>query len=89
MGCYNTRVKTNRRVFLVGMMGAGKTTVGRQLARSSPALTRASREVVAAKKVYRDCLAKYGTARWVADEPIRDLMETDLPRWMREDVEVA
>jgi shikimate kinase len=26
-------VKTNRRVFLVGMMGAGKTTVGRQLAK--------------------------------------------------------
>ena len=33
MGCYNTRVKTKRRVFLVGMMGAGKTTVGRQLAK--------------------------------------------------------
>ena len=33
MGCYNSRVKTNRRVFLVGMMGAGKTTVGRQLAK--------------------------------------------------------
>jgi shikimate kinase len=26
-------VKTNRRVFLVGMMGAGKTTAGRQLAK--------------------------------------------------------
>jgi shikimate kinase len=26
-------VKTNRRLFLVGMMGAGKTTVGRQLAK--------------------------------------------------------
>jgi shikimate kinase len=26
-------VKTNRRIFLVGMMGAGKTTVGRQLAK--------------------------------------------------------
>ena len=33
MDCYNSHVKTNRRVFLVGMMGAGKTTVGRQLAR--------------------------------------------------------
>ena len=33
MGCYNSLVKTNRRVFLVGMMGAGKTTVGRQLAK--------------------------------------------------------
>jgi|SRR5882672_2804115 len=31
--CYNSFVKTNRRVFLVGMMGAGKTTVGRQLAK--------------------------------------------------------
>jgi shikimate kinase len=33
MGCYNTAVKTTRNVFLVGMMGAGKTTVGRQLAK--------------------------------------------------------
>ncbi len=33
MDCYNSLVKTNRRVFLVGMMGAGKTTVGRQLAK--------------------------------------------------------
>ena len=32
-GCYNSLVKTNRRLFLVGMMGAGKTTVGRQLAK--------------------------------------------------------
>jgi len=31
--CYNTRVKTKSRIFLVGMMGAGKTTVGRQLAK--------------------------------------------------------
>jgi shikimate kinase len=33
VGCYNTPVKTNHKLFLVGMMGAGKTTVGRQLAR--------------------------------------------------------
>jgi len=26
-------VKTDRKLFLVGMMGAGKTTVGRQLAK--------------------------------------------------------
>jgi len=32
-GCYNTAVKTTHRLFLVGMMGAGKTTVGRQLAK--------------------------------------------------------
>jgi shikimate kinase len=32
-GCYNTAVKTTHKVFLVGMMGAGKTTVGRQLAK--------------------------------------------------------
>jgi shikimate kinase len=31
--CYNIRVKTKSRIFLVGMMGAGKTTVGRQLAK--------------------------------------------------------
>src|SRR5438067_11897084 len=33
VGCYNIPVKTNRKLFLVGMMGAGKTTVGRQLAK--------------------------------------------------------
>jgi len=32
-GCYNTGVKTTHKLFLVGMMGAGKTTVGRQLAK--------------------------------------------------------
>ena len=31
--CYNIRVITKSRIFLVGMMGAGKTTVGRQLAK--------------------------------------------------------
>ena len=31
-GCYNTCVKTKLRIFLVGMMGAGKTTVVRMLA---------------------------------------------------------
>jgi shikimate kinase len=33
MDCYNTSMKTTHRLFLVGMMGAGKTTVGRQLAK--------------------------------------------------------
>jgi shikimate kinase len=31
--CYNIPVKTTRNLILVGMMGAGKTTVGRQLAK--------------------------------------------------------
>jgi shikimate kinase len=32
-GCYNSRVTPSNNIFLVGMMGAGKTTVGRALAR--------------------------------------------------------
>jgi hypothetical protein len=48
----------------------------------------ASREIAHAKALYRDCLDKYGSRRWVADEPIVDLLDTDLPPWMREDVEV-
>lgn len=38
--CYNPRVNRSNNIFLVGMPGAGKTTVGRQLAR------RLSREFV-------------------------------------------
>ena len=33
MRCYNPRVSARNNIFLVGMPGAGKTTVGRQLAR--------------------------------------------------------
>ena len=33
MRCYNPIVNTNNNIYLVGMPGAGKTTVGRQLAR--------------------------------------------------------
>ena len=41
----------------------------------------------AAKALYRACCDKYGSERWVADEPIIDLIETDLPVWMREGTE--
>jgi PDDEXK-like domain of unknown function (DUF3799) len=63
-------------------------TVGRQIGVESPTLTKAAREIVQAKRVYRASMAKYGTAMWVADEPIVELAETDLPVWMREGVEV-
>lgn len=33
MRCYNSRVSAKNNIYLVGMPGAGKTTVGRQLAR--------------------------------------------------------
>ena len=33
MRCYNRRVRVNNNIYLVGMPGAGKTTVGRHLAR--------------------------------------------------------
>ena len=53
-GCYNTRVKTNRRIFLVGMMGAGKTTVGRQLAkRLGKTFYDADREIESANGRFR------------------------------------
>lgn len=68
-------------------MDGPPVTVGRQITAQSPTLNKAVREIAMAKRTYRDCLARYGTERWVADEPIVDLTETDLPPWMREDVE--
>jgi len=68
-------------------MDGPPVTVGRQITVQSPALNRAAREVARAKAVYRECVAKYGSQRWVADEPIVELADTDLPVWMREDVE--
>ena len=62
-------------------------TVGRQITPQSPALTKATREIAKAKALYSQCLEKYGTDMWVADEPIADLEATDLPMWMREEVE--
>jgi hypothetical protein len=69
-------------------MDGPPVTVGRQITARSSALNRASREITHAKALYRDCLDKYGSGRWVADEPIVDLLDSDLPPWMREDVEV-
>ena len=52
-----------------------------------PSASVSFRKIAFAKTLYRDCLARYGTERWVADEPIVELAETDLPVWMREGVE--
>jgi hypothetical protein len=53
-----------------------------------PTTDRAGLEIAHANALYRDCLDKYGSGRWVADEPIVDLLDTDLRPWMREDVGV-
>ena len=53
----------------------------------SPALNRAAREIIQAKQVYRACVEKFGTGQWIWDAPIAELADTDLPGWMREDVE--
>jgi hypothetical protein len=68
-------------------MDGPPVTVGRQISAQSSALNRAAREIVRAKALWRDCCVKYGSGRWVADEPIIELADTDLPVWMREDVE--
>jgi hypothetical protein len=62
-------------------------TKGLELLPGSSALHRAAREIVQAKEVYCTCVAKYGTAQWVSDSPIEALNDTDLPAWMRQDVE--
>ena len=62
-------------------------TKGLELLPGSPALNRAAREIVQAKQTYLACLKKYGTAQWISDAPIATLDDTDLPVWMREDVE--
>jgi hypothetical protein len=61
---------------------------GRSITPDAPALNRATREITQAKQLYRERLAKFGTAPWVSDEPVRAIGETDVPAWMREDVEV-
>jgi PDDEXK-like domain of unknown function (DUF3799) len=57
---------------------------GRSLTADAPALNKATREIAQAKQLYRECLAKFGTAPWATDEPVRAIGETDLPVWMRE-----
>jgi len=55
----------------------------------SSALNRAAREIVQAKQAYLACLDKFGTSQWVSDAPIEAIADTDLPVWMREDLEEA
>jgi hypothetical protein len=62
-------------------------TKGLELLPGSSALHRATREIVQAKQTYLSCLEKFGTAQWVSDAPIETIDDTDLPLWMREDVE--
>lgn len=45
------------------------------------------REIVQAKQTYLSCLDKFDTAQWVSDAPIETIEDTDLPLWMREDLE--
>jgi hypothetical protein len=59
-------------------------TVGRQIAPSSPALNKATREIAQAKAKWRSCMDRFGSSMWISDEPIRELADTDLPVWMRE-----
>jgi hypothetical protein len=62
-------------------------TKGLELLPGSSALHRAAREIVQAKQTYLSCLEKFGTTQWVSDAPIETIDDTDLPLWMREDVE--
>jgi len=62
-------------------------TKGLELLPGSPALNRAAREIVQAKQIWLACLQKFGTGQWISDAPITALADTDLPAWMREDVE--
>jgi len=62
-------------------------TKGLELLPGSSALHRAAREIVQAKQTYLSCLEKFGITQWVSDAPIETMDDTDLPLWMREDVE--
>ena len=54
---------------------------------SSSALYRAAREIVQVKQTYLSCLEKFGSTQGISDAPIEAIDDTDLPLWMREDVE--
>jgi PDDEXK-like domain of unknown function (DUF3799) len=62
-------------------------TKGLELLPGSSALNRAAREIVQAKQTYLACFQKYGTEQWVSDAPIETIDDTNLPVWMRQDVE--
>jgi hypothetical protein len=64
-------------------------TRGLELMSDSPALNRAAREIAFAKARCRYCIEKFGANMWIADDPIKPIVDTDLPIWMREDVEDA
>ena len=49
---------------------------GRSLTADSPALNKATREIALAKRLYRECLAKFGTAPWATDEPVKAIFWT-------------
>jgi hypothetical protein len=76
-----------RFTFVFHQTEGAPVTKGLELLPSSSALRRAAREIVQAKQTYRACLDKFGTEQWVSDAPIATLDDTDLPVWMREDVE--
>jgi len=42
---------------------------------------------VQAKQTYLSCLEKFGSTQGISDAPIEAIDDTDLPLWMREDVE--
>ena len=68
-------------------MEGAPVSIGRELKTDSAVLNRAAREISEAKRTYLTCLEKYGTGMWVADDPILELQDTDMPVWMREQVE--
>jgi hypothetical protein len=64
-------------------------TIGVELMPDSPALNRATREIALAKSRFAFYSKKFRTtSMWITDVPIKRLVDTDLPAWMREDVEV-
>jgi hypothetical protein len=62
-------------------------TLGRTLRADAPALNKATREIAFAKRRYLECRQRFRDGMWISDEPIVELLDTDLPIWMRENVE--